>query len=64
MSLLEKIIDKINTRDIVTVGIAGTIIYVSRHLALTNDQFFAIAMLVLGFWFGQKVANGNKLINS
>jgi hypothetical protein len=54
MSLKEKIIEKITTRDIVTLAVTGLVVYAGRAAQLSQENIFAIVMLVLGFWFGEK----------
>ena len=58
MSLLDKIIDKISTRDILSIGGLTIIAYGVRTNYFQADSVLPVLAMVFAYWFGSKVANG------
>jgi len=56
--LLDKIIDKIDTRDILSVGTLAIIGWGVFTGYFESQVIAPILATVFGFWFGSKVANG------
>ena len=52
------------TRPLVTIALTAALIYLTIIGRVGGEQFFTVVTMVLGFWFGQRVAaNGNGKTN-